>query len=116
MKYIIETVEHVNFAQKMNEEAVDYVIADIGRRMENGTLLASYSKVGGGSVWIVESEGNAELYRTLQTMHVDGVRVIPVVEVLDVLRAHKEFHQKLREAGPVAQAAFAAKQELDDTY
>lgn len=92
MKYIIETTSGVHQARFLNAEQVDEARGRIKKAMDEGRVAGAYSKVGGGSIWIVESENNKTLYRRLRELGVDRVTVTPVVDVLDVLSAYHDHH------------------------
>lgn len=92
MKYIIETSHEINQAKFLSAPQVAEAKSRVKKAMDEGRIVGAYSKLGGGSVWIVESENNKTLYRRLRELGVDQVDVTPVVDVLDVMTAYQQFH------------------------
>lgn len=92
MKYIIETRHSIHQAKFLNAEQVGEARERIKKGFDEGRIAGAYSKLGGGSIWIVESENNKTLYRRLRELGVDEVDVTPVVDVLDVLDAYTSYH------------------------
>jgi len=92
LKYIIETTHEIHQAKFLSAEQVQEAQERIKQAMDQGRIVGAYSKLGGGSIWIVESENNKTLYRRLRELGVDQVDVTPVVDVLDVMAGYQEFH------------------------
>lgn len=92
MKYLIETQHGIHQAKFLSAEQTVDAHDRIKKGMDEGRIIGAYSKLGGGSIWIVESENNKTLYRRLRELGVDQVDVVPLVDVLDVLEAYTTFH------------------------
>lgn len=62
------------------------------KALDDKTIEAAYSKVGGGGIWIVNSESNHTLIKGLRKHLITNVEVIPIVDTVDVLDGHLEYH------------------------
>lgn len=59
-----------------------------------GHIIGSYSIIGGGHLWIVESSSTSSLNRRLHELGIFGVVVTPIAELEDVLEEYDQWHQE----------------------
>lgn len=58
-----------------------------------GGIKGAYTKVGGGTLFIIDSPSNGQLTIELRKHQITDAEVTPLVDFLDVLDAHIEFKQ-----------------------
>lgn len=90
--YILESSHAAHHAHTLPHSVIKDMHDFLEQGHAEGRILAAYSKVGGGQVYIVEAESNRALYRRLRELGVHGLTVTPVVEMRQVLRAYDEHH------------------------
>ena len=79
---------------KMGCADVESLIAfkkGIEAAIAKGSMKAAFTKVGGGTIFIVDSPSNGQLTLELRKHQITDAEVTPLVEFTEVLDAHIEF-------------------------
>lgn len=88
MKYLVisraEDRRLVNFSR----EVLARIRAGLVEAMGSGRVEAAYGIRGGGSVWVINADSEAELHRVLDRVGVHDVDVTEVVPALDLVDEH----------------------------
>jgi len=98
MKYMVTCKYEGSALSPLDDEELTYVKQKIQDAMGSGRVLGAYAFVGGGSLWIVDSESNATLARGLRKLGVFNAEVTPLIEVVDLIDAYAQSKSQATES------------------
>lgn len=90
MLYMV-SIKSPNAAHKAEAEDLIAFKKGIEAAIAKGVVKGAYTKVGGGTVMIVDSPGNGQLTHELRKHFITDAEVVPLVSFLDVLDEHIKF-------------------------
>lgn len=99
MKYMVVVRNEQSTLAQMDEEDLVSTKEAVEEAMGRGVLLGSYAFVGGGFVWIVETENNASLARGLRKLGVFNAEVTPLIDTLSLIEGYRQYRRSLETEG-----------------
>lgn len=93
MLYILESTHNIHVGHRMHPAQVESYLDLLKARKESGHIVGIYSKIGGGTVAIVDYPDAQTLFNRLRQLGIHGVEVTPVFETTEVLATYHEHHK-----------------------
>ena len=88
--FLVESKRVMFHLNRLDTEALQAVKAKVKEGIAKGSIIGAWAKVGGGSVWVVNSESHATLARKLREFGVGGFEVTPLLDHAPLIDAHIE--------------------------
>jgi hypothetical protein len=90
MTFLVSSRHDGSILAGMNTDRLLEIRNAIQEGLNTGLIHESYAFVDGGSVWILEAENEAVVWRLLRSIGVKNAEVTAIVRTLDLIDAHLE--------------------------
>jgi hypothetical protein len=94
MKYLLSfPASYPSPVRSLTPEQLSEGLNKLDAGIKDGSVDAAYSKVGGGTVMVVNAASHESLTRILRQYHIANVEVTPLVGLRDVLEEYIAYHK-----------------------